>query len=80
MTDEPTNIVTFALRPKVVPELHSCELRLLGDRDFELTLFDVDNNVIDVIPLTAPAGFAYVAAWRKWRGLDAAISQENTNG
>jgi hypothetical protein len=79
MTDE-TNIIAFAPRAKVAPELHACELRLLGDSDFELTLFDVDDNVIDVIPLIAPDGFAYVAAWRKWRGLDAAISQENTNG
>ena len=86
MTGEPTNVVTFAPRARVVPAqeapaLRSVELRLLENCDLEMTLCDADGNVAAVLALgiTArqPADFdlgLLRAAWAEWRGASSVAS------
>jgi hypothetical protein len=79
MTDNATNVVRFAPRPRPEPELTHVEVRLNEDCSLVVTVYDEAGNCFAIdYPLGwAPPDFDLARlrrAWSHWRGTAASAS------
>jgi hypothetical protein len=78
-SDESSNVVAFAPRPKEAPPFSHVEIRLRPNCTLQLNAIDERGDVVTfefalVAPVTAADLTRLVSAWDGWRGSSAAAS------